>query len=166
MLEPEKLPQPRGDGSSECSANVLESACLPGIALQGLRTMKQNRLAVTVYLEDTDAQGIVYHANYLKYCERARTELLHSNGYTLGLMQEQGIRFVVFEMNLRYHRSAHLHDALEVRTTGARSSEYRLTFTHEVFRGSEPDPLFIAKAAVVTIDPAGELCPAPDGLLE
>lgn len=127
--------------------------------------MKQNRLAATVYLEDTDAQGIVYHANYLKYCERARTELLHLNGYTLGVMQKQGIRFVVFEMNLRYHRPAYLHDVLEVRTTGERLSDYRLVFTQEVFRGSEIEPLFVAKAVVVTIDVEGELCPAPDGLL-
>lgn len=128
--------------------------------------MKQNRIPVIVYLEDTDAQGIVYHANYLKYCERARTELLQSNGCTLSVMQEKGVRFVVFEMHLRYHKSAQLHDSLEVRTAGERTSEYRLTFTHEVFRGSEETPLFTAKAVVVAIDVQGQLVPPPEGLLE
>ncbi|MEL6546751.1 MAG: thioesterase family protein, partial [Myxococcota bacterium] len=54
-----------------------------------------HHLPVTVYLEDTDAQGIVYHANYLKFCERARTEMLGEAGTPLAQMQESGVVFVV-----------------------------------------------------------------------
>lgn len=122
-------------------------------------------MPVSVYLEDTDAQGIVYHANYLKYCERTRSDLLHANGYTLGVMQESGTRFVVYEMHLKYLRPARLHDQLEVRTTAAKTSDYRLIFQHEVYRGVESSPLFSAKATVVTIDEEGELCPMPEDLL-
>lgn len=126
--------------------------------------MHENCFAVTVYLEDTDAQGIVYHANYLKYCERARTELLKINGYALGEAQRRGMRFVVFEMHLKFQQPARLHDELEVRTTGVRSSDYRITFKQEVFRNGVSEPLFIAESSVVTIDTEGQLCPVPEDL--
>lgn len=122
-------------------------------------------MPLSVYLEDTDAQGIVYHANYLKYCERTRADLLCENGYTLGAMQQSGVRFVVYEMHLKYLSPARLHDQLEVRTTAKRTSDYRLVFAHEVYRGTEPSPLFSATATVVTIDNGGELCPLPEDLL-
>jgi acyl-CoA thioester hydrolase len=117
-----------------------------------------------VYLEDTDAQGIVYHANYLKYCERARTELLGKLGFSLADMQAKGVYFVVFEMRLKFNRPACLHDDLEVRTQFVRGSDYRLTFQQDVFRISESKPLFVAESIVVTIDDERQLCPLPDGL--
>ncbi len=127
--------------------------------------MNENRLSVKVYLEDTDAQGIVYHANYLKYCERTRTDLLEANGYSLGEMQRKGILFVVFEMKLRFRQPARLHDQLEVRTKAVRTSDYRITFTHEVLRPGESKPVFIAEAIVVTIDADGQLCMIPEDIL-
>lgn len=136
-----------------------------GVA-SGRPTMNENRIHVTVYLEDTDALGMVYHANYLKYCERGRTELLKDNGYAVGEMQRQGALFVVFEMKLRFQRPARLHDVLEVRSRAVRSSDYRITFTQEVCRQDIDRPLFVAESAVVTIDLDGQLCPLPDGLLE
>jgi YbgC/YbaW family acyl-CoA thioester hydrolase len=107
----------------------------------------------------------VYHANYLKYCERARTELLKANGYTLGEMQQRGILFVVFEMHLRFQQPARLHDELEVFTKAVRSSDYRITFKHEVCCHGASKPLFVAEASVVTVDAEGHLCPLPEDLL-
>ncbi|MBL9004305.1 MAG: YbgC/FadM family acyl-CoA thioesterase [Myxococcales bacterium] len=120
-----------------------------------------------VYLEDTDAQGIVYHANYLKYCERSRTEILGQYGYTLGEMQARGTLFVVFEMRLRFLKPARLHDELEVVTTCERTSDYRVVFKHRVHKldatGPQSDPLFVADAQVAAIDAAGELLELPEG---
>lgn len=121
---------------------------------------------IKVYLEDTDAQGIVYHANYLKYCERARTDYLETQGYSLAKSQADGVFFVVFDMKLKFRRPARLLEQVELRTRCVKGSDYRLTFSHEIFRGEEPQPLFIAEAVVVTIDEAGKLCPLPEGLLE
>ncbi len=89
-------------------------------------------LFTKVYLEDTDAQGVVYHANYLKYCERGRTESLATQGFTLGQMQEKGIRFVVYDMHLKFRRPAVLHDALVITTEPQRKSSHRLLFNHSV----------------------------------
>ena len=127
--------------------------------------MLENRLTFKVYLEDTDAFGIVYHANYLKYCERARTEMLEFCGYSIGEMHRRGCTFVVFEMNLKFHRPARLHDLLEVHTQVERGSDYRVTFQHNICLAGTDQPLFSAKATVVTIDPAGQLCPLPEDLL-
>jgi tol-pal system-associated acyl-CoA thioesterase len=127
--------------------------------------MIENRLSIKVYLEDTDAFGLVYHSNYLKYCERTRTELLEQCGYTVGEMQRQGMLFVVHEMGLKFHRPAHLHDVLDVRTSAERVSDYRVNFAHEIFlTGGDGKPIFSASAKVVTIDSTGQLCPMPDDL--
>ena len=72
-------------------------------------------LAVRVYWEDTDAGGIVFYANYLKFFERARTEWLRSRGIAQGLLREQsGGMFVVSAASLRYLRAARLDDELLV----------------------------------------------------
>lgn len=127
--------------------------------------MQECHFPATVFLEDTDAQGIVYHANYLKYCERARTEMLKNNGYSLRAMQEKGVLFVVFEMHLRFQQPARLHDQLDVHSTAVRSSDYRLTFKQQVLRDGAPKALFVADVTVVTIDAEGQLCPLPEDLL-
>jgi len=72
---------------------------------------------IRVYYEDTDAGGIVYYANYLKYAERARTELLRANGVENGaLMETDRIAFAVRECHADYIKPARLDDALEVRS--------------------------------------------------
>lgn len=68
-----------------------------------------------VYFQDTDAGGVVYHANYLNFMERARTEWLRAHGYSnAGMMKEFGVVFVVRSMKLDYLRPALLDDLLEV----------------------------------------------------
>lgn len=72
---------------------------------------------VRVYYEDTDAGGIVYYANYLKFAERARTELLRAAGYDhAGLRRDHGFGFAVRRCAAEYRRPALLDDALEVAT--------------------------------------------------
>ena len=81
---------------------------------------------IRVYWEDTDAGGIVFYANYLKYFERARTEWLRSLGVEQGKLREStGGIFIVGETRVRYHRPARLDDELlvtaEVEETGRAS---------------------------------------------
>ena len=72
---------------------------------------------LTVFLEDTDASGFVYHPNYLKYCERARTDLLYHKGISHGnLIAQQQEMFVVYSMSCNFLASAHLHDQLCIYT--------------------------------------------------
>ncbi|MGE0224590.1 MAG: YbgC/FadM family acyl-CoA thioesterase [Acetobacteraceae bacterium] len=71
-----------------------------------------------VYFEDTDAGGIVYHANYLRFAERARTEALRDMGIPHAEMMERfGLMFVVRKVDVEYLRAARLDDSLVVETT-------------------------------------------------
>ena len=72
---------------------------------------------VKVYYEDTDAGGVVYYANYLKYLERARTEALFSIGYSNKKIQDQfNSLIIVKSCNIEYKKSAHLEDELKIRS--------------------------------------------------
>ena len=69
-----------------------------------------------VYYEDTDAQGVVYYANYLKFFERARTELLRAVGYEQMKLMEEKIIFVVRSLDLKLLKPARLDDQLVIKT--------------------------------------------------
>jgi acyl-CoA thioester hydrolase len=95
-------------------------------------------LPVRVYYEDTDAAGVVYYANYLRYCERARTEWLRTLGFEQrALLADQGIAFVVRAIQADYLSSARLDDALTVQTRVVRLGRASLTFSQKVLRGQE-----------------------------
>jgi acyl-CoA thioester hydrolase len=123
------------------------------------------RTSVKVYLEDTDAQGIVYHANYLKFFERARTDYFDVHGVGLKNAQDRGYRFVVYSVDVKFHRAATLGDTLEIRTVVSRSSPFRILFQQKAFRPGEPAAVSSAKVDVVCIGPNGELSEIPSELL-
>jgi acyl-CoA thioester hydrolase len=73
------------------------------------------RFTVRVYYEDTDAAGVVYYANYLKFMERARTEWLESLGFSLAAFErEHGVVFVVHRCEIDFLRPGRLNDTLDV----------------------------------------------------
>ncbi len=93
---------------------------------------------VRVYYEDTDAAGIVYYANYLRFAERARTELLRDIGAAHEQMKARhGIEFVVKNCALDYLQPAFLDDALDVRTTRSETKGASVTLRQVVGRGCQ-----------------------------
>jgi len=93
---------------------------------------------VRVYYEDTDAAGVVYYANYLKYLERARTEWLAAAGVTLGAMEaEHSAVFVVHRLEIDYRRAARLGDALTVTLAPVERSRVRLLVAQNIVRGDD-----------------------------
>ena len=112
------------------------------------------QLPIRIYWEDTDAGGIVFHANYLKFFERARTEWLRSLGIEQQALREKiGGLFVVGEMQLRYVAPARLDDALLVTAQLQAAGRASLTLLQEAFLfGSTPDaPAQLLSAATVRI---------------
>jgi len=96
------------------------------------------RLPVRVYYEDTDAAGVVYYANYLRFMERARTEWLASIGFELDrLEREQRIVFVVHHLDIEYRRPAQLLDRLDVTLTLLKTGRASLVAGQAVCRGDE-----------------------------
>jgi tol-pal system-associated acyl-CoA thioesterase len=114
---------------------------------------------VQIYYEDTDHSGVVYHANYLKYFERAREHLL-GPAELVRMLRADGIGFVVYRAELTFRGGAVFGDSIEVRTTVQRESDYRLGFTHDVYRGDEL--LVQGKVELVTVNAQRELVPLPD----
>lgn len=95
-------------------------------------------LPVRVYFQDTDTGGIVYHANYVKFMERARTEWLRALGYDhTRMMRETGRGFVVRAIKLDYLRPAVLDDLLRVSAVLHSIGYSRMTVDQEVRRGEE-----------------------------
>jgi acyl-CoA thioester hydrolase len=96
------------------------------------------RLPVRVYWEDTDAGGVVFYANYLKFFERARTEWLRSLGVEQQALREAtGAIFVVGETSVRYLRPARLDDLLQVSAALREAGRASMTITQQAWRGDE-----------------------------
>ncbi len=93
-------------------------------------------LRVRVYWEDTDAGGIVYYANYLKFFERARTEWLRACGVEQGLLREQtGLIFVVADVQLRYRAPARLDDVLAITVAVREQGAASFLLEQQAWRG-------------------------------
>lgn len=94
------------------------------------------RFPVRVYYEDTDVAGVVYHANYLRYLERARTEWLSALGIELSTLErEHHIAFAVHHVDIRYHQPARLGDRLDVTVTMTERGRARMVALQDVLRG-------------------------------
>ncbi|MCB1917968.1 MAG: tol-pal system-associated acyl-CoA thioesterase [Rhodocyclaceae bacterium] len=108
-------------------------------------------MSIRVYFEDTDAGGVVYYANYLRFCERARTEWLRAKGFSQqALIDESAIAFVVRRLAADYRGSARLDDELEILTSIERIGGASIVFAQRVQRG--PSCLFEARVTVACID--------------
>jgi acyl-CoA thioester hydrolase len=111
---------------------------------------------VRVYYEDTDAGGIVYYANYLKFMERARTEWLRRLGVDQSeLMREQRLMFVVVSAEVKYLKPACFNDLLNVSCKIVSTTRTSLGFEQEIRRDSEQGELLVTgtlRAACVDAD--------------
>lgn len=109
-------------------------------------------IKVRVYIEDTDAGGIVYYVNYLKFMERSRTEFLRSFGYHKPAVLDNGLLLVVHSAEVNYRRAAQLDDELTVTTRIASIKRTSVRFEQEVWRGNELLCQGLIRVACVTSD--------------
>ncbi|MDX2478107.1 MAG: tol-pal system-associated acyl-CoA thioesterase [Gammaproteobacteria bacterium] len=100
---------------------------------------------VRIYYEDTDAGGVVYHANYLRFMERARTEWLRDHGYEINkLEQDFGFLFAVRSVSIDYLKPAYLNDLLSIQVSIARTGRASLDIDQEVYR----DKVLLCRARI------------------
>ncbi len=118
---------------------------------------------VRVFYEDTDFSGYVYHANYLKYCERARSDYLRVIGVDQNAMFAEGQAFVVRKMDCEFLRPAKFENVLEVETRLTEMSGARFELAQVVKRGTEL--LFSAKVTVAIIGAGGRPLRIPPELV-
>ncbi len=114
-----------------------------------------HKFPIRVYYEDTDMGGIVYHANYLKFIERARSDWVRQMGIDQNEMRDQdGVVFAVRRIEADYNASAKFDDELEVQTSTTAVTGARLVLDQQVYRGEEL--LFSAMVTIVCIGETGQ----------
>ena len=121
-----------------------------------------SKFQVRVYYEDTDFSGYVYHANYLKYCERARSGYLRDVGVDQNTMFAEGQAFVVRKMQCEFLRPARFDDVLNVETSLIEMGGARFELAQTVTRGDEL--VFSAKVTVAIVGRDGRPVRIPDAL--
>jgi acyl-CoA thioester hydrolase len=119
-------------------------------------------LPVRVYYEDTDFSGIVYHANYLKFCERGRSDMLRVIGIAHRELSRTGLAFAVRRMNCDFLKPAIIDDLLDVVTRPVEIGGARLMLDQSVLRADET--LFTAEVTLALIDATGRPRRLPEAL--
>lgn len=122
---------------------------------------------IRVYYEDTDVGGVVYHANYLLYLERARTEWLRHHGVVQSLLlAERGLQFVVVSMELKFIAPARLDDALHATVDRCERRGASMRFSQQLIRPADNAQLVTAHVRAALLDAKTfRPCPIPADLL-
>jgi acyl-CoA thioester hydrolase len=117
----------------------------------GQRRREAYRFPIRVYYEDTDAGGVVYYANYLKYMERARTEWLSSLGYELSTLERvEGLVFVVHRVEIDYRAPARLGESVDATLALVELARASMAVEQDIVRGD--DVLTHARVALACVD--------------
>ena len=125
--------------------------------------MKTFTFKLKVYYEDTDAGGVVYYANYLKFMERARSNALESLGFTNKLLiKENGTYIIVKSCSIDYIKPALLEDDLEIKSNIKEITKTSFFMSQKVFKGN--DLITESEIHLVTIDKKGKPVKIPERL--
>ena len=148
-------------------ADARADAAWPDLA--GSIVGREHILPVRVYYEDTDFSGAVYHANYLKFCERGRSDFLRMIGVEhrallAGEMEQRSYGFVARRMVVDFHRPAAIDELLEVRTRFRAARGARLHLDQRISRDGEM--VFTAEVTIALVDAAGRPARIPAALSE
>ena len=116
-----------------------------------------------VYYEDTDASGRVYHANYLKFLERGRTNLIYQTNLTHQiLLNKFDIIFVVKNISINFKKPAFFEDSIEVVSSITELNRVKINFVQKIYR--ESDLLIDAEVLVIPVNTLGGITKLPDEL--
>lgn len=131
----------------------------------GELTTEGHRLTQRVYYEDTDFSGLVYHARYLHFLERGRTDYLRCLGVEQSALigiDEEGLVFVVHRMEIDFKAPARMDDVLEVRTVTSKAGGAKMVLEQEIRR--DGNLLIVAKVIIAVVNRAGRPRRLPEGL--
>jgi acyl-CoA thioester hydrolase len=110
-----------------------------------------NSLTLRVNYSETDQMGVVYHANYLIWFDRARTELMRDTGLSYKELEQQGVYLAVAEVNVRYRAPARYDDLVHVRCWVRELASRRVTFGYAVERAATGELLATGQTALVSL---------------
>lgn len=124
--------------------------------------LREHEIEIRVRYQETDAMGILHHANYLTYFEIGRTELMRASGACYRDLEADGLLMVVVKLNVRYRSPAKYDDVLKLRTRAERITVSRIEHSYRLFRGDEI--LAEADSTMACVDRAGRLQRVPEWL--
>jgi len=110
---------------------------------------------------ETDQMGVVYHTNYLIWCEMGRTDFIRARGMSYAALESSGIGLAVSELSARFHSAARYDDMIRVRTTLADVKSRAITFDYLITKAETGERLVTARTALVSIDASGRLIALP-----
>lgn len=113
---------------------------------------------------ETDQMGVVYHANYLVWCEVGRTDFIRACGMSYADMERAGVGLAVSDLTARFHAAARYDDLVRVRTTLAEVRSRGITFDYMITRVENGARLVTARTALVSIDASGRPISLPTGV--
>lgn len=137
------------------------------ISLCGELGEEGHRLTQRVYYEDTDFSGLVYHARYLHFLERGRTDYLRCLGVEQSALigiDEEGLVFVVHRMEIDFKAPARMDDVLEIRTTTTKAGGAKMVLEQEIRRDGQL--LIAAKVVIAVVNRLGRPRRLPEGLAQ
>ena len=111
---------------------------------------------------ETDQMGVVHHANYLVWCEQARTDHMRQQGVSYRQMEQRGVRLPVVEASLRYRQGAKYDDLIRVRCWVREASSRRVTFGYAIERVEDGRLLATASTALIAVDSNNAVTRLPD----
>ncbi len=110
---------------------------------------------------ETDQMGVVYHANYLVWCELGRTDFIRALGKSYADLEREGVLLAVSDVTMRFHASARYDDPIRVHTRLTSAGSRGLSFAYRVMRADTDALLVSATTALVSIDKSGRLAAMP-----
>lgn len=124
--------------------------------------LREHEIEIRVRYQETDAMGVLHHANHFTYFEMGRTELLRANGLAYRDLEEAGVLLVVIEAQCKYRRPARYDDVLRLRTTLALANAVKIVHTYRLLRGDEL--LAEGSTTLACVDRKGNLQRIPEWL--
>ena len=125
------------------------------------KKMKKNLTSYRIIYGDTDQMGVVYYANYLKWFEIGRTELLRQIGVPYASIEEKGLRFPVTEVSCRYFRPSRYDDVITIETALTSLGRVTLTFSYRLLRKEDGALIASGWTKHACVDKKGEVTRIP-----
>jgi acyl-CoA thioester hydrolase len=130
------------------------------------KIFKHKDFSIKIYVEDTDFQGFVYHANYIKFFERSRSDFLSSNNISQEILRKNNLGFVIRRIEIDYLFPAKLGDILVVKSSVEKKSNARMIFNQKIILKKDETPICkgLVEVCLINID-TKKPKPLPNDLL-
>ena len=130
------------------------------------KIFKHKDFLIDIYVEDTDFQGFVYHANYIKFFERSRSDFLSSNNISQEILRKNNLGFVIKRIEIDYLFPAKLGDILVVKSSVEKKSNVRMIFNQKIILKKDETPICkgLVEVCLINID-TKKPKPLPNDLL-